>query len=152
MAQENCSGFNVSKWYFLKYQMCQKGRFSQSRSQMYLSYHWRIGVKSQFYCICIKNCPQMYKPQYPLYQNIERTSKNRPIIISHDNCFSWLLFIVVPTQYWLLSNKIITTINKQNWYCPFLVAAANVERFAGLNFHSFQEYYESFSVNISTSL
>ena len=28
----------------------------------------------------------------------------------------------------------------------------NVERFAGLNFHSFQEYHEGFSMNISTSL
>ena len=28
----------------------------------------------------------------------------------------------------------------------------NGERFAGLNFHSFQEYHKSFSVNITTSL
>ena len=48
MTQENCSGFNVSKWYFLKYQMCQKGRFSQSRS-----YNNIISYSFHFYS-CLK--------------------------------------------------------------------------------------------------
>ena len=43
MAQENCSGFNVSKWYFSKYQMCRKGRFSQRRSYITI-YHTAMAL------------------------------------------------------------------------------------------------------------
>ena len=66
--------------------------------------------------------------------------------------------IDIPQQHGLYQQKHVLCLSHMPWVIIQTAThnwhqhTVNREKFAGLNFHSFQEYHESFSVNLSTSL